>query len=201
MQPAEIVYDDPTHTYTLHGEVLPSVSTVLGMFCDFDRVPRSVLEYKRKIGRAAHKAIELYEDGTLDVDTVDDAVMPYLESFIKFKAVKPLRVVASEQIIYSKKHRYAGRLDLNVEFLGSKDLWQLDVKCVHQMAPETALQTAAYAEASNEMGFPKITKRAGLQLQPDGSIAKLYPYLNHSDFLIFCNALNLYRWITNQRKK
>lgn len=197
----QIIYDDATHTYTLNGHVLPSVSTVLGMFCDFSRVPRDVLEFKRKVGRATHKAIELYEAGTLDADTVDDSVMPYLESYIKFKAAKPLRVVSSEKIVYSVKHRYAGRLDFNVVFDGSPDVWQIDAKCVHQMAPETALQTAAYAEADNEMyGEKIIKKRAGLQLQPDGKIARLYPYPNHSDFLIFLNALNLYRWINNNRR-
>lgn len=195
-----VAFDEATHTYTVNGEAYPSVSTILGMFCDFSRVPKDVLEYKRKIGRASHKAIELYESGTLDVDTVDDAVMPYLESYIKFKAIKPLRVIAAERIVYSKKHRYAGRLDLCVQFEDRHDLGLLDVKCVHQMAPETALQTAAYSEAWAENGNPKLKTRAGLQLQPDGTIARFYPYPDKSDFPVFLNALNLYRWINNQRK-
>lgn len=195
-----VQYDDASHTYTINGEVFPSVSTVLGMFCDFSRVPKDVLEYKRKIGRATHKAIELYEADTLDVDTVDDAVMPYLESYIKFKTIKPFRVIAAEQIVYSKKHRIAGRLDFNVVFDGNPDIWQIDAKCVAAMAPETALQTSAYVACWEEMGRGKIKRRGGLQLQPTGAIARLFPYTDKSDFAVYLNALNLYRWINNKRR-
>lgn len=196
-----VEYDDPTHTYRVNGVVFPSVSTVLGMFADFSRVPKDVLEYKRKIGKATHKAIELYEATTLDVDSVDPTVMPYLESYIKFQTMKPFQVVAAEQIVYSKKHRIAGRLDFNVVFDGSPDIWQIDAKCVAQMAPETALQTSAYVACWEEMGRDKIKRRGGLQLQPDGSIAKLFPYKDKSDFQVYLNALNLYRWINNHRRQ
>lgn len=195
-----VEYNDTSHTYTINGVQFPSVSTVLGMFCDFSRVPKDVLEYKRKIGRATHKTIELYEADTLDVDTVDDSVMPYFESYIKFKAAKPFRVVAAEQIVYSKKHRIAGRLDFNVVFDGNQDIWQIDAKCVAQMSPETALQTSAYVACWNEMGNAKIKRRGGLQLQPTGAIARLFPYTDKNDFLVFLNALNLYRWVSNHRR-
>lgn len=196
----DIIFDEASHRYFMDGVEYPSVSTVLQMFCDFSRIPKDVLEFKRKIGRAVHKAIELYESGTLDVDTVDDVVMPYLESWIKFKTVKPFRVIAAEQIVYSKKHRIAGRLDFNVVFDESPDIWQIDAKCVAQMAPETALQTSAYVACWEEMGRDKIKRRGGLQLQPDGSIARLFPYTDKSDLPVFLNALNLFRWISNNRR-
>jgi len=199
-----VLFDEPSHTYTVNGVNYPSVSTVLSLFADYSRVPRAVLEFKRQIGRATHYAIQLYETGELDLDSVDDQVMPYLEGWIKLKADMPGRVVAGEQIVYHKKYRYAGRLDLNYLLDRDHSLWQWDIKCTYQMEPATALQTAAYTEAANHMNpdLQPITKRAGVQLCPDGSYV-FYPYTkpeHRTDFNIFLNALNCYRWLMNHGK-
>lgn len=199
-----IEYRDETHQYFVAGKEFPSVSTVLSLFADYSRVPRETLEYKRQLGRAVHKAVELLEAGTLDFDTVDAPCIPYLESWAALKKVRPLRLIASEQIVYSVKWRFAGRLDLNVEFLDEPGVfWQCDAKCTYAMDPATALQTAAYAEAWNSMCHPaaKLTKRAGMQLQPDGSIAKVYPYTDRNDFAVFANALNTWRWKMNNYRR
>lgn len=197
----EIRFVEETHQYYVNGVEYPSVSTVLAPFMDFSRIPRDVLERKRQIGRATHKAIELDEAGELDLDTVDPQVEPYFHSWLLFKAVKPLRVFAAERIVYSKKHRYAGRLDLVVEFLDDPGvLWVLDAKAVHTISPATALQVAAYREAWNENEPVKINKRAGLQLKKDGSMAEIFPYdriRNKHDLNVFLNALNIQNWKVN----
>lgn len=194
--PDLVEFDEPSHTYRVNGVEYPSVSTVLGHFMDFARVPRDVLERKRQIGRATHKAIELYEADELDADTVDDDVMPFLESWIRFRTIKPLRVVATERIVYSKKHRFAGRLDLVVEFLDEPGvLWVLDGKAVYTISPATALQVAAYREAWNENEPIKIAKRGALQFKPNGAQAELYPYTDRNDFNYYLNSLNCHKWI------
>ena len=196
----DVRFVEETHTYYINGVIYPSVSEILAPFCDFSRVPRDVLERKRQIGRATHKCIELDEAGTLDPDTVDPQVMPYFESWRLFKATKPLQVCDAERIVYSKKHRYAGRFDLTVNFYDDPEPWLLDVKCVDRMMPETALQTAAYAYAYGESAGIAVTKRAGLQLKPDGSQAEYFPYDrigNKNDFPLFLNAVNLNRWKRN----
>lgn len=193
-----ITFDPVLHRYEVNGDEYPSVSTVLSILADYSRVPREVLERKRQIGKATHKAIELYSADELDPESVDPAIQPYLESWIKFVATKPLRVIASERIVYSKKYRVAGTFDLGVEFADEPGVnWLLDLKCTYDMAPETALQTAAYLELNNENDEVKFTKRAGLQLKPDGSMAEFYPYTGRQDFLLFLNALNLHRWKRN----
>ena len=71
------------------------------------------------------------------------------------------------------------------------------------MPVETSLQTAGYAEAWNEREEPKVKKRAGLQLFPDGTQAELYPYnaaVNKNDFNYFLNSLNVHRWIRQHRR-
>lgn len=191
---------DAYHVYRIDGTIVPGVTEILAPFCDFSRIPKDVLEYKRTLGRAVHKAIEYFEAGELDMESVDETALPYLYSWQAFKDAKPLRVVGAEQIVYSKRYGFCGRKDLDVEFLDEPGvIWQLDAKCVVKMMPETALQTAAYAQATNENGTYKITKRGGLQLQPDGSMAKLYPYTNRTDLNVFLNALNLRNWMLNNR--
>lgn len=194
-----VTFEPVEHRYFVDGVEKPSVSTILSLFADYSRVPKGVLEAKRLLGRAVHKAVELYEAGTLDPDSVDDITEPYLEGWIRLKCDMPFRVFAAEEIVHSKRFHYCGRLDLNAELAGHR--WQLDLKCVDQMSPATALQTAAYAEAWNEMHPDlKITRRAGVQMRPDGSY-RLFPYNapdHRNDFNLFVNALSIRNWIANK---
>lgn len=197
MQAADPVeFIESSHQYFVAGIEYPSVSTVLQMFTDLSRVPRAVLEHKRQIGRAVHAAIALGDE--LDLESLDPEVAPYYAGWVKFKAAVPGEVVAAEQIVYSKKHRCAGRLDINYLVAKNKTLWQIDAKCVDTMSPATALQTSGYQACWNEMhpDERQIRKRGGLQLLPNGEF-KLYPYNNRNDFGVFLNALNIYRWRLN----
>ena len=122
-----IEYRDETHQYFVNGVEFPSVSTVLSIMADFSRVPRETLQFKRQVGKAVHKAIELGDE--LDPDSVDESIAGYLQSWRKFLETRPLVVIASERIVYSLKYRYAGRLDLVTMFLDDPDCWLLDLKC------------------------------------------------------------------------
>ena len=199
-----VITCDDNHIYRADGVIVPGVTEVLSIFADYARVPRAVLENKRMIGRAVHHAIALYETDSLDPDSIDDSWVGFFEGWIKLKADVPGKVVASEQIVYHPKYRYAGRLDINYA-LEAGGLWQWDVKCVDKMSPATALQTSGYSEAWNEM-HPydrQITKRAGVQLCPDGSYV-FHPYTAptyRNDFNIFLNALAIRNWINNHGGK
>lgn len=199
----EVRFVEETHQYFINGVEYPSVSTVLSLFADYARVPRAVLERKRMIGRAVHHAIQLYEEDALDPDSIADEWAGFFEGWIKLKADMPGQVVASEQIVFSKKHRCAGRLDINYVLKRDECLWQWDVKCVDAMSSATALQTSAYTEFWNEMhSDQRIKKRAGVQLCPDGSYI-FHPYTkpeNRRDFAVFCNALAIRNWQLNHRR-
>lgn len=194
-----VQFIEDTHQYFINRVEFPSVSTVLGFLADYSRVPRDVLAFKRSVGRAVHRVIELGDE--LDPDSIDEQIAGYVASWEKFKKTRPLRLIATERIVYSKKHRYAGRLDIVWEFLDQPGLlWTVDAKCTYDMSPATSLQTAAYQHAWNEMGEPRSLRRAGLQLKPDGSQAEFYPYDSKTDFNIYLNCLNVYRWQKNQRR-
>ena len=199
-----VVTCDDQHVYRADGVVVPGVTEVLSIFADYARVPRHVLEFKRQLGKAVHHAIALYETDSLDPDSIDDSWAGFFEGWIKLKADMPGRVVGCEQIVYSKRHRCAGRLDVNYLRDRDSDLWQWDVKCVDTMSPATALQTSAYAEFYNEMNqdSQQIRNRAGVQLCPDGSYV-FHPYTgpkHRNDFNIFLNVLALRNWINNHRR-
>lgn len=192
------------HVYTADGVVIPGVTEVLSLFADYARVPRGVLEAKRLLGRAVHKAIELYEADELDPDSIDPVWQGYFEGWLRFMGDKPGKVVGAEEIVFHAKLRYAGRLDLRY-LMDPGRLWLLDVKCTDVMSDATALQTAAYSEARNHMhpDEQQITKRGGLLLKPDGSYV-LHSYNgpeHRNDFSLFCNALALRNWMHNSRRK
>ena len=196
-----VITCDDNHIYRADGVIVPGVTECLSLFADYARVPRAVLENKRIIGRAVHHAIALYEADSLDPDSIDDSWAPYFEGWIKLKADMPGTVVASEQIVYHRKYRYAGRLDINYVLNRDLALWQWDVKCLDQMSEATALQTAGYSAAWNDMHpDEKVTKRAGVQLKPDGTY-RYYPYQDRTDLNIFLNALAIRNWILNHGGK
>lgn len=188
---------DEDHIYRADGVVVPGVTECLSIFADYARVPRGVLEHKRQVGKMTHRAIELYAAGELDPNSVDDAVQPFLESYIRFTEVEPLRIIRGECIVYSKKYGFAGRLDIVAEMLRHRKVALIDAKCCYDMPEATALQTAAYEQADIETHRQKIDLRAGLQLKPDGAIAELYPYKERSDLNIFLNALAIKKWVMN----
>ena len=62
-----LTFDPEKHEYRINGVLVPSVSQILAPLYDFSKIPRDVLERKRQIGTAIHKAIELDLLGDLDV--------------------------------------------------------------------------------------------------------------------------------------
>lgn len=186
-----IDFDEPTHTYTVSGLRYPSVTEVVGMLRPESGAPQKLLEYKRQLGKAVHKAIELMERGTLNVDTVDPAIVPFVGAWSKFKAETDFSVLHSEMIVYSKKIRVAGTLDLTG--MRGKFIELLDLKAVWEMGDETAIQTAGYAMLYQEMTGVKVDRRGGLQLLANGNYS-YYPYKDVNDKNVFMACLSVHNW-------
>lgn len=81
-----LIFNPETHQYIVDGIEYPSVTQVLKAagLCNFDKVPAELLERAIAFGNAVHKAIELKCKGTLDFDSVDEAIVPYLEAWDDF---------------------------------------------------------------------------------------------------------------------
>jgi len=184
-----LTFEEEGHIYRYAGQRVPSVTTALSLIeRTFAFVDPGVLEAARAFGRHVHKAIELFNLGTLDEDELDPALAPYLAQWKRFVIDTGFEVHEGEQLVYHPKFRYAGRSDV----VGSmrRSSWLIDLKS--GAVPRTcALQTSGYQEATPQ----KPRKRAALQLAPDRY--NLIEYRDPADFNYFISAVNCWRW-TNQ---
>ena len=190
-----IEFNEERHEYRLDGAVVPSVTEVIKPLVDFSRVPEEQLEYKRQIGKALDTAITLYERQDLEVASMDDAVMPFFEAWLAFKKDTGFRVLLNQAIVYSRKLRFAGTLDLlgtRVPDSASPDEL-IDTKCVWAMGRATAVQTAAYSLATLESLGIRLKKRGAVQLLQDGTY-RYHPYTHSNDENVFKALLAIHAW-------
>lgn len=183
-------FSEERHEYRLDNKILPSVTQVLAPLYNFDHVPADVLEHKRQIGNAVHKAVELSIHGTLDHATVDPAVQPYFDAWNAFRRLVHWDAQQTE-VRVSHPAGYAGTADLVVRVDGL--WWLLDIKSCASVSPAVALQTAAYARAYESTYGVAIARRFALQLKPNGKPC-VTEYQGRTDFAVFQSLLNVFNW-------
>jgi len=175
-------FDSESHTYTLGGRTLPSVTGILKNAGLIDT--RFYTDEARLRGSYVHKAIHLYLIGKLDENTIDPIIKPYFDAFLDWKWKCNVEVIQTEKIILHRALGYAGALDLLVKM--SERNWLLDVKS-GSMSPWAAIQTAGYFMAENDV---KPTDRAALLLKANGKW-KFEPFTNPNDLRVFQAAVTL----------
>ena len=188
-------FDPVAHRYTFNGEVVPSVTQILQPLMDFSMVPADVLKAKQELGTAAHLACELYDLDDLLEDSLDPAIVPYLEGWKKFRLETGFVPSMTEQRVYHPKLGYAGTFD-SYGILNGKTVL-LDRKTSSFVSEAVAgPQTAAYEQAlleSPDYTGPKKMQRGAVQLKPDGTY-KYHPYKGGSDWSVFVSLLTLHNW-------
>lgn len=198
MKPANqshtLTFDEAGHVYTLDGAVVASVTEIIKPLSDFTRVPEAVLENKRSLGKAVHKAIELWEQQDLNVDELDPLAIPFFEAWLKFKEDNSFRALIVEQPVASAKFRCAGTPDvLGTRGPGTTPDEILDVKCVWKMDPATGVQIAGYEELVAEWTGVKIKRRTGVQLLSDGNY-RPHSYTHKNDRNVFFACHSIHAW-------
>ena len=119
-------------------------------------------------GRATHKAIHLEILGTLDQSTVDSVVLPYLNSWRRWRDRYKPCFMDTEKIVHLETLDYAGIADAFIDY--SPYDWKSGKK-----TPAHILQLTAYNMAYNmetHLDFPMY----GVYLNCDGSEAKQYEF-------------------------
>ena len=103
-----------THEYRIDGVVVPSVTQVLKAsgLSNFDFVDPKLLERNSAFGDAVHAAIQFKCKGTLDEETVDEAIKPYVQSWDNF--VEDFQFVPKQNEVqgFHPVYRYAYTIDL-----------------------------------------------------------------------------------------
>ncbi len=192
-----IICDPKKHIYTDTdtGRIIPGVTSILegAGLSDFSKVNRKTLKKAQKFGTAAHITCHLHDIGDLDMNTLNPALEPYLNAWIKWKKDTGFILESSEQIVYSKIYRYAGTYDRIGRIDGIKTL--IDIKTGTTLPKTIALQTAAYMEAYNEgkIREGKIKRRLVVHLL-ENSPAKIQKHNERTDFRVFASCLNIVNW-------
>lgn len=190
-------FDEAEHRYTLGDQVLPSVTQILRCCYDFSAVPRETLEYKRQIGTAVHKAVELWLRDDLVEDLIPAEWSGYFSAwraFVRDCNLRPADFGDVERPLYHPTYGYAGTPDMTLCLNGKWSV--LDVKTTTEIHPAVALQVAAYQRLLN-VGVSKETRlivdRHALRLTNDGTY-RLDTYHDKSDWTAFLSFLTTYRW-------
>lgn len=189
-------FDEATHTYTIDGVRVPSVTQVLKPLYSFNGISPAVLNAKAALGTAVHRACELLDKDDLDEESDEGraALAPlagYLDAYKAFKRDKRLVILANEKRLFHPVHRYAGQIDRSYAFDG--DVWDVDLKSTVAMSPVVGLQTAAYTDMLRANGRTQPARRGALQLFPDGKY-KLHEFADPQDFPVFLSLLTAQRF-------
>lgn len=169
----ELSFDPKTHTYTLNGMVIPSVTQLMKPLSNakYGAIDESTLRAKAEKGTAVHEAIEFHiAYGAIDCPS---DLMGYFNAYLAWRDDYLPRIVMSEQAVYHPAMLYAGTMDL-LAVIGDRNVL-IDVKTTSQINDMlTSVQLEAYERAAMEHGI-EVDEKAVLQLMPDGRYKfKLY---------------------------
>lgn len=185
-----LTFDDRTHTYSLRGLVIPSVTQVMGGVNQFLGLDEEMLRTAQERGTAVHQATVLWDRGEPFTARAD--LDPYLNAWLKFLDDVGFEPVAIEQVVHHPRHRYAGTLDRVGAIAGVMSV--LEIKTSAILNPITALQLAAYKEAYNAGRPPERAKgRYAVQLRKDGTY-RLHEYKDAADLSVFLACLLIHNW-------
>lgn len=187
-----IEFNEETHTYTINGIRLPSVTQIIADAGLYGDIVAFFTDYNRDRGSNVHKIIQWHLSKELDEDTVGIAERPYFDAWLRFESEANFVSEKYEKIMFDTKYGFAGTVD----HVGKLNKWPclIDTK-TGTMTPATAIQLAGYEILANHPGI----KRFGLQLMNTGKY-KLIEFKDRSDRGIFLSAHALYSWKRNNLK-
>lgn len=79
-------------------------------------------------GRIVHHATTLIDAGTLNWESVDERIKPFLDAYVSFKTIAGPIVEASELTVVHPSYRFGARLDRVYGFPGQSRLIVTDIK-------------------------------------------------------------------------
>lgn len=180
------------HKYTVDGKQALGVTTVLKeegfINCDW------YTEQARIRGDLVHKATQFIDAGTLDQDSIDPILEPYLKAYESFLSSMTPYYIYTEYKVCDPLLRWAGTLD-RAGFFGDR-AFLLDIKS-GLIQPWTRLQTSAYLDGliRDDKRFEEAD-RYGLQLKVDGTfkLIKYDPKKFREELKTFRNAVSNCYW-------
>jgi hypothetical protein len=148
------------------------------------------------IGKRVHKWIEEWVRAQIDespyVFPLPEPDLKHItDNFVRWVKENNVKFIASEKKLYSKKHWYAGTMDIAME-IGNK-VWIGDIKTGGGISPRMFFQTAAYQQALQETeDFPKIEGNIIINVKKDGTMNVEKSYGFDTNFKGFLACLQIY---------
>lgn len=180
---SEVQFDESTHTYTVDGRVVPSVTQVLKSVGMIDE--RWFNQAARDRGRVVTIAIELHSKGELV--TVPGGYEGYVEAWVKFVDDTGFAARDVEKPVFSRLHGFAGTPDLEGHVPGATRRLIVDVKTGVE-AEHYPIQTAGY-----DMAYSDAHDRWCVFLKQNGKYA-IRQHTNPRDRDVFLAALKIVHW-------
>lgn len=159
-----LTFEKTEHKYSWEGVSIPSVSSILAGagFTNFDMVNKADMDRAQERGTIAHENTEFYDIGILDEDSVDPALVGYLEAWKKFVADYNPKFLMIEKRLCNLKLWYAGTVDRVASIKRTRTL--IDIKTgIKSKAHE--IQHGGYSMLD---GIGNIKQCWTVYLKPDG---------------------------------
>ena len=200
---SRLEFEPRSHTYTLDGEPVPSVTTILEAegLVDYSYAPALAMERGSEVHKAIHFELERATTGGISAESRERLEsrgwLHYVESALC--ALDELGAVTfrSEQFVFHSALRYAGRLDWLGFFRDRRDdAVIIDFKSTSHIQPGMGLQLAAYADAWEAMNpGARVAARYVLRLHPNLPRGySLEEFKNRDDRATWRAAVVVHHW-------
>lgn len=177
-------FDPQTHTYTIDGKTVPSVTQVVRRFAPF---PVQVDSWYLQRGTMVHKACALLVTGELEDGTVDPRIVGYVNAAHRFldtyRDYRGIERTIVERQMFDKHGQFAGTFDawINGELIDWKS----------SDDPATEIQLGGYVSLLQPLGA--VRKCKAVELHEDGTF-KVTPYEPKRCLGLWRAALSVYQW-------
>ena len=192
-----ITFDEENHIYKADNKFIPSVTMILkanGLMEGLRFVDKDVLDLACEFGTNVHKATEMEDLDTLDVDSLDPELLPCLDAWRAFKDDTGFEVISVEEQVVSEKRWYAGRFDKLGIMPKYRGRTLVEIKTGASYSHASALQTGAYEYAYNESAPLKEHIRNRFVVHLGEGTYKIYPCADRNDVYTFFGCLNVYNF-------
>ncbi len=162
------LFDENGKVDLKRGDIYISVSTILAvenpgdflakwMLDTFGNEPEPYYAYQEymtkvsSLGSKIHRFVELDLKGQTKEanEMVDDSMLAGVDSWLRFKKAHTIELIESEKILFSKKLRIAGQMDMKLKIDGVTYLADLKTG---SCSDKNFVQIAAYKYLDKEMG-------------------------------------------------
>lgn len=190
----ELQFKEDTHTYTVNGFIVPSVTQIMKPLSSeyYKGVDDKILNEAAQRGTKVHEAAELYL--LYGVEDIEPELRGYFEGVKKWiDEVKPIPV-KTECRVYHRILNYAGTADLPCYIDG--DLTLVDYKTTASVAQVlTRVQLEAYKKAFESHGIT-FKRKLIIQSGEDGTYRAVeHPIEDTESWKVFTELLDVYRFI------